>query len=190
MDPARLTDAQKALVGFGLAVVPPALGLAIPGGVVRDTVELDPVDIFIATMPWTVSIAAIVWFLAVAPDNWHDLAKLGIAVGILGLGAVIGVELVPEQAVVTEEQAGQIEYYFVAEQQGQALKGGATLAHNPRVGVGIVLFGLAAFVVGVYAALYGPALWVAGYVCGGYLGWLLHKSFSDPGDGKAASSTS
>jgi hypothetical protein len=186
---ARLTDAQKALLGIGLGLVPAVLGLAIPGGVVREKVDLDFLEIVMATLPWTASIAAIVWFSKAAPDDWHDLAKLGAVVGILGLGALIGVELIPEQAVVTEEQADQIPFYILAEQQGATVRGGVVIAHNPKVGLGIVLIGVAAFVTFVYATLYGVALWLAGLVCGAYLGWLLHKSFTDPGEVQAPSPT-
>ncbi len=181
MEPARLTNDQKALFGFGAAVVPAILGLAIPGGLVKDRVDLDPVDIFVATVPWTASIALIVWFLQAAPDDWNDLSKAAVAVAILGAGAAIGVELIPAQAVVTEQQADQIPFYILAEQQGATAKGGVTAAQNPKVTVVIVLLGIAVFLAFVYAILYGVALWFAGLVCGLYLGLLLHSSFTSTG---------
>lgn len=180
LDPASLTHPQKTLVGLGLPLLPAALGLTIPGGVVSDTVDLDFVSIFLATMPWTISIALMVWLLEVTEGHWTGFAQLGAVVGILFVGAWLGVELVPEQAVVTAEQADTVEYFLIAEQQGSVSEGGVAVAHNPKVGAAIVIFGIAAFLIGVYASLYGFALWVAGLACGLYLGWLLYRSFSEP----------
>jgi hypothetical protein len=186
VDPGSLTNEQKALVGIGVAFIPGILGLAIPGGLVADSVDIDLVDIVLATVPWTAAIAAITWFVLANEDSDNPVALIGVPVAILAVGAFLGVELVPEQAAVTEKQAGDVQYYMFTEiQGGAAVKGGSVLAHNPKVGLGVVAAGIAAFIFFIYWILYGPALWIAGCACGIYIGWLLYKAFTNPTSSEA-----
>jgi hypothetical protein len=180
VDPGSLTNEQKALVGIGVALIPGLFGLAIPGGLVADSVDIDLVDIVLATLPWTASIAAITW-LVLAKDSDNPLGLIVASIAILAVGAYLGVEFVPEQAAVTEAQASDTQYYVFTEIHGGALaKSGTVVAHNPRAAAGVVAAGIAAFIFFIYWILYGPALWIAGYGCGIYIGWLLYKAFTNP----------
>ncbi len=175
--PDSLTNSQRTLLGFGASLLPTVLGLTIPGGLVQESVDLNAGSIFLATVPWTASIAAIVWLTSAAEHQptWDPRAVFAGAVVILAVGAFLAPEFSPEFAV-TAEQATQLEYYWLAENKDAVVHGGQVIAHNPKVALGVAVFGFVAFIVGVYAVLYGWALWLAGIVCGGYLGWLVHDA--------------
>jgi hypothetical protein len=175
----NLTGPQKALGGLAIALVPPVCGLVLPGGLVGGSVSLDFSSILLATLPWCLSIAAIVWLWLAW--NEPDGAKLGASAAILAIGAVLALATTPAFEI-SEEKADESVYYVAANGPSQAavVQGGQVLSHNPRATGLAVAVGIAAFVAFAYALLYGLPLWLAGIVCGAYLGHLLHKAFTDP----------
>jgi hypothetical protein len=170
-----LTDAQRNLLALLAGVLPGILGLALPGGLVRESVSLDFADIFIATVPWTASVAAIGW-LALASE-FEGWPMLGSVVGILLVGALVAPIFGPEYKVA-EDQATQAQYYWVSQNPDAIAHSAGPVGHNPKVALAAALVGIVIFIAGVYGILYGGALWFAGIVCGAYLGWQLHLAFT------------
>lgn len=170
-----LTDGQRNLLALAAGLLPGGLGLAIPGGLVQESVSLDFADIFFATVPWTASIAAITW-LALASDleGW---AMGGSAVAILLVGAAVAPIFGPEYKVA-EDQATQAQYYWMSQNSDAIVQSAGPATRNPKVAFGAVVVGAGIFIAGVYAVLYGGALWFAGILCGAYLGWHLHLAFT------------
>lgn len=170
-----LTRPQKALLGTGIALIPSALGLALPGGLVGSSVSLEFDDIFIATLPWSASIAAIT-LLWLAWDESEGV-KLGVSAGILAVGAAFALITTPHFEVSAGKADDPI-YYVAAHSPSQAavVQGGRAISHNPRAAGLAAAVGIAAFVAFAYALLYGLPLWLAGIACGAYLGYLLHSA--------------
>jgi len=172
-----LTGPQKALLGTGFALIPPACGLAIPGGLVGGSVSLEFNDIFFATLPWSLSIAAIAWLWLAW--NKSEKVKLGASAAILAVGAAFALVMTPHFEVSAEKADDPI-YYVAAHSHSQVavVQGGRVISHNPRAAGLAAVVGVTVFIAFAYALLYGFPLWLAGIACGAYLGYLFHNALT------------
>ena len=169
---------RSRLVGLGLAIVPAVVTIQIPGGRVDENVELlDVGQIFIATAPWTASVALAVW-LCIAAHHYQPLTAGG-ALLILAIGAVVASMLQSEFAVAAE-QAGNTPGEVLGEDKEffEQIFGDA-IRQDPRRGLILFPIGALLYVVGAYWFLYGPALWLAGLLCGAFIGCALHDELSE-----------
>lgn len=175
----RLTKAQAGLataVGFLFLC---AINAQIPGGVVRESVDLGFEDIIVTTWPWALSVTAIAAIL------WHSHLSGGpepdgitaVCLGILVAGCVLGFMLVPEFEL-TAEQAADPQYVWFAEgNSAQVVKAGSLAAHNPKATAVALAFGIAILIVFLYGVLYGPLLWLSGAVAGVWFGRMIAEAF-------------
>lgn len=169
-----MTGPQKALAGALLAFVPPVLGLTLPGGLVGGSVSLEFDDIFLATLPWSLSVALIAWLWLAWEES--DGKKFAASVAVLVVGAVLALPLAKPDYEVSSNQADSPFYYVAATAGPSAIaQGGRVAAHNPRATFFVGAVGAAAFVLFAYAMLYGFPLWLAGLACGAYFGYLLYN---------------
>lgn len=102
---------------------------------------------------------------------------LGSVVAILVVGAMLAPLFGPEYHVA-EDQTTEAQYYFVSQNSDAIVRSAGPAGHNPKAAAGAIAAGIVIFIVGVYAVLYGGALWFGGIVCGSYLGWMLHRAFT------------
>ena len=159
------------VVDLLLGAIPAVFGLAIPGGRVGDAVDPELQAIFIATLPWTGSVALGAW-LWIAGASYQPVTLAGV-IAILALGALVAPTFQPEFADAAQH-AGQAPHALLGDQK-EAIEQilGDAMRQDERVAVVVGVVALVWYVVAAYWVLYGPALWLAGIVCGIYLGHRL-----------------
>jgi hypothetical protein len=169
-----ISNAQKALAGFAAGLIPAVFGLALPGGLVAKSVGLDLGSIFLATVPWTLSIALIT-FLMLRGAIKDDARGLLAGAAILAVVAIIGVGAAPRTEVTTS-QAAEVQNVWVAKNQPTIERVGVAASHSPKISFFAAVVGVVVFIVWAYSALYGLWLWLAGIACGVYLGHLAYTA--------------
>jgi hypothetical protein len=179
-----VTKGQAALLTFFAGMLPALLGLAIPaGGVVHKSVALDYQSIFLATVPWTLAIAAAAVIGTVLRNS---KAAPWLACGAVVGSGLIAPSLAPQFNLAASKATGPL--YAGLSQVGSSVhvsdgviyRGAALAASHPQVSLGIALAGLALLTLFAYALLYGWALWAAGIVCGLFIAHLILEARGNP----------
>jgi hypothetical protein len=168
---------RKTLASFGIAVIPPIFGIAIPGGLVAQSVAPDPPSIFWATLPWTLSIAIATLFYSTGSPFRSDAITFGGIGAILALGGYLGLALSPKYVVASSQAARPLYYLLV--RNPQAVPTLHVAAHHAPMGAAALFLGIIVCLTCLtYGLLYGWALWLAGIVCGVWLGRLVTNAIS------------